>query len=172
MGFAIAEAFAERGATVTLISGPVNLATPEKVQRINVISAQDMHQQALKSAVENQIFIGCAAVADYRVAEIATQNQKAGDEINLTLVKNPDIIADVGHLAVQRPFTVGFAAETQHVEQYAQDKRQRKKLDMICANDVSDGQVFGQDQNSLHLFWHNGSTKLALESKNISQTIS
>ncbi|HDR1013598.1 TPA: bifunctional phosphopantothenoylcysteine decarboxylase/phosphopantothenate--cysteine ligase CoaBC [Pasteurella multocida] len=166
MGFAIAEAFAERGATVTLISGPVNLATPEKVQRINVISAQDMHQQALKSAVENQIFIGCAAVADYRVAEIATQKiKKAGDEINLTLVKNPDIIADVGHLAVQRPFTVGFAAETQHVEQYAQDKRQRKKLDMICANDVSDGQVFGQDQNSLHLFWHNGSTKLALESK-------
>ncbi|MDY0501209.1 bifunctional phosphopantothenoylcysteine decarboxylase/phosphopantothenate--cysteine ligase CoaBC [Pasteurella multocida] len=166
MGFAIAEAFAERGATVTLISGPVNLATPEKVQRINVISAQDMHQKALKSAVENQIFIGCAAVADYRVAEIATQKiKKAGDEINLTLVKNPDIIADVGHLAVQRPFTVGFAAETQHVEQYAQDKRQRKKLDMICANDVSGGQVFGQDQNSLHLFWHNGSTKLALESK-------
>ncbi|HHT7856223.1 bifunctional phosphopantothenoylcysteine decarboxylase/phosphopantothenate--cysteine ligase CoaBC [Pasteurella multocida] len=166
MGFAIAEAFSERGATVTLISGPVNLATPEKVQRINVISAQDMHQQALKSAVENQIFIGCAAVADYRVAEIATQKiKKAGDEINLTLVKNPDIIADVGHLAVQRPFTVGFAAETQHVEQYAQDKLQRKKLDMICANDVSAGQVFGQDQNSLHLFWHNGSTKLALESK-------
>ncbi|HDR1056750.1 TPA: bifunctional phosphopantothenoylcysteine decarboxylase/phosphopantothenate--cysteine ligase CoaBC [Pasteurella multocida] len=166
MGFAIAEAFAERGATVTLISGPVNLATPEKVQRINVISAQDMHQQALKSAVENQIFIGCAAVADYRVAEIATQKiKKAGDEINLTLVKNPDIIADVGHLAVQRPFTVGFAAETQHVEQNAQDKLQRKKLDMICANDVSGGQVFGQDQNSLHLFWHNGSTKLALESK-------
>ncbi|AWB52406.1 bifunctional phosphopantothenoylcysteine decarboxylase/phosphopantothenate--cysteine ligase CoaBC [Pasteurella multocida] len=166
MGFAIAEAFAERGATVTLISGPVNLATPEKVQRINVISAQDMHQQALKSAVENQIFIGCAAVADYRVAEIATQKiKKAGDEINLTLVKNPDIIADVGHLAVQRPFTVGFAAETQHVEQNAQDKLQSKKLDMICANDVSGGQVFGQDQNSLHLFWHNGSTKLALESK-------
>ncbi|EJS88849.1 bifunctional phosphopantothenoylcysteine decarboxylase/phosphopantothenate synthase, partial [Pasteurella multocida subsp. multocida str. Anand1_cattle] len=76
MGFAIAEAFAERGATVTLISGPVNLATPEKVQRINVISTQDMHQQALKSAVENQIFIGCAAVADYRVAEIATQKSK------------------------------------------------------------------------------------------------
>ncbi|HDR1890168.1 TPA: bifunctional phosphopantothenoylcysteine decarboxylase/phosphopantothenate--cysteine ligase CoaBC [Pasteurella multocida] len=166
MGFAIAEAFAERGATVTLISGPVNLATPEKVQRINVISAQDMYQQALKSAVENQIFIGCAAVADYRVAEIATQKiKKVGDEINLTLVKNPDIIADVGHLAVQRPFTVGFAAETQHVEQNAQDKLQRKKLDMICANDVSGGQVFGQDQNSLHLFWHNGSTKLALESK-------
>lgn len=165
MGFAIAEAFAERGATVTLISGPVNLATPEKVQRINVISAQDMYQQALKSAVENQIFIGCAAVADYRVAEIATQKSKVGDEINLTLVKNPDIIADVGHLAVQRPFTVGFAAETQHVEQNAQDKLQRKKLDMICANDVSGGQVFGQDQNSLHLFWHNGSTKLALESK-------
>ncbi|MDP9499759.1 bifunctional phosphopantothenoylcysteine decarboxylase/phosphopantothenate--cysteine ligase CoaBC [Bisgaard Taxon 45] len=166
MGFAIAEAFAERGATVTLITGPVNLTTPTKVQRINVISAQDMHQQALKSAVENQIFIGCAAVADYRVAEVATQKiKKAGEEINLTLVKNPDIIADIGHLLEQRPFTVGFAAETQHVEYYAQDKLQRKKLDMICANDVSGGQVFGQDQNSLHIFWQNGSTKLALNSK-------
>ncbi|MGC6406529.1 bifunctional phosphopantothenoylcysteine decarboxylase/phosphopantothenate--cysteine ligase CoaBC [Bisgaard Taxon 45] len=166
MGFAIAEAFAERGATVTLITGPVNLTTPTKVQRINVISAQDMHQQALKSAVKNQIFIGCAAVADYRVAEVATQKiKKAGDEINLTLVKNPDIIADIGHLLEQRPFTVGFAAETQHVEHYAQDKLQRKKLDMICANDVSGGQVFGQDQNSLHIFWRNGSTKLALNSK-------
>ncbi|MGC7560756.1 bifunctional phosphopantothenoylcysteine decarboxylase/phosphopantothenate--cysteine ligase CoaBC [Pasteurella sp. PK-2025] len=166
MGFAIAEAFAERGASVTLISGPVNLATPKNVQRINVLSAQDMHQQALKSAVENQIFIGCAAVADYRVAEVATQKiKKSGDEISLRLVKNPDIIAEVGHLLHQRPFTVGFAAETQDVEQYALDKLQRKKLDMICANDVSGGQGFGQDQNSLHLFWQGGEMKLALENK-------
>lgn len=166
MGFAIAQAFAERGAKVTLISGPVNLATPTNVHRINVTSAQEMHQQALKSAVENQIFIGCAAVADYRVAQVAEQKiKKSGDEITLTLIKNPDIIADVGHLQTQRPFTVGFAAETQNVAQYAQDKLQRKNLDMICANDVSGGQVFGQDQNSLHLFWHNGSIKLDLDDK-------
>ncbi|MFD1805254.1 bifunctional phosphopantothenoylcysteine decarboxylase/phosphopantothenate--cysteine ligase CoaBC [Pasteurella oralis] len=167
MGFAIARAFAKRGAKVTLITGPVNLATPSNVRRIDVTSAQEMYQQALQSAIEHQLFIGCAAVADYRVAEIAQQKIKKSDnEINLTLIKNPDIIADVGHLTVNRPFTVGFAAETQHIEQYAQDKLQRKRLDMICANDVSGGQVFGQEQNSLHLFWLQGNKKLPLTNKN------
>ncbi|MGY4676386.1 bifunctional phosphopantothenoylcysteine decarboxylase/phosphopantothenate--cysteine ligase CoaBC [Pasteurella sp. P03HT] len=166
MGFAIAQAFAERGANVTLITGPVNLPTPPEVQRINVTSAQEMHKYALQHAVKQDIFIGCAAVADYRVAHIAEQKiKKSDDEIHLTLIKNPDIIADIGHLIEHRPFTVGFAAETQQVEQYAQDKLQRKKLDMICANDVSGGQVFGQDQNSLHLFWQGGSHKLALATK-------
>lgn len=166
MGFAIAQAFAERGANVTLISGPVNLATPANVHRIDVTSAQEMHQQALKSAVENQIFIGCAAVADYRVAQVAEQKiKKSSDEITLTLIKNPDIIADVAHLQSKRPFTVGFAAETQNIEQYAQDKLQRKNLDMICANDVSSGKVFGKDQNSLHLFWRNGNIILELDDK-------
>lgn len=166
MGFAIAQAFSERGANVTLISGPVNLATPANVHRIDVTSAQEMHQQALKSAVENQIFIGCAAVADYRVAQVAEQKiKKSSDEITLTLIKNPDIIADVAHLQSKRPFTVGFAAETQNIEQYAQDKLQRKNLDMICANDVSSGKVFGKDQNSLHLFWRNGNIILELDDK-------
>lgn len=166
MGFAIAQAFSERGANVTLISGPVNLATPANVHRIDVTSAQEMHQQALKSAVENQIFIGCAAVADYRVTQVAEQKiKKSSDEITLTLIKNPDIIADVAHLQSKRPFTVGFAAETQNIEQYAQDKLQRKNLDMICANDVSSGKVFGKDQNSLHLFWRNGNIILELDDK-------
>ncbi|TCP96478.1 phosphopantothenate-cysteine ligase /phosphopantothenoylcysteine decarboxylase [Cricetibacter osteomyelitidis] len=169
MGFAIAGAFAERGANVTLIAGPVNLATPQKVKRINVISAQDMWQAALESAVKNQIFIGCAAVADYRVAEIAEQKmKKSGDEINLTLVKNPDIIADIGHLSQHRPFTVGFAAETQHLEQYAKDKLVRKNLDLICANDVSSAtQGMNADQNALQLFWQNGSKHLSLNDKNL-----
>lgn len=166
MGFAIAQAFSERGANVTLISGPVNLATPANVHRIDVTSAQEMHQQALKSAVENQIFIGCAAVADYRVTQVAEQKiKKSSDELTLTLIKNPDIIADVAHLQSKRPFTVGFAAETQNIEQYAQDKLQRKNLDMICANDVSSGKVFGKDQNSLHLFWRNGNIILELDDK-------
>ncbi|BFU60375.1 MULTISPECIES: bifunctional phosphopantothenoylcysteine decarboxylase/phosphopantothenate--cysteine ligase CoaBC [Rodentibacter] len=166
MGFAIAEAFAKRGANVTLISGPVNLTTPKNVNRIDVISAQEMWQVALESALKNQIFIGCAAVADYRVAEVATQKiKKSGDEMTIRLIKNPDIVADVGHLSESRPFTVGFAAETQNVADYAKDKLQRKKLDMICANDVSGGQVFNADENALQLFWQGGGKTLSLKSK-------
>lgn len=168
MGFAIAEAFAKRGAKVTLISGPVNLATPAKVERIDVVSAEQMAEQAVKFAQQSAIFIGCAAVADYRVAEIATQKIKKtndNDELTLKLVKNPDIIASVAHLTENRPFVVGFAAETQNVAEYAKSKLQRKNLDMICANDVSGGQVFGQDQNALHLFWQNGEKILPLAEK-------
>lgn len=168
MGFAIAEAFAKRGAQVTLISGPVNLPTPSQVKRINVTSAQEMYRQAMQSAVENQLFIGCAAVADYRVEQVAEQKiKKTGDndELTLKLVKNPDIIASVAELTEKRPFTVGFAAETQNIEQYAKDKLQRKNLDMICANDVSGGQVFNADQNALHLFWRNGEKRLPLADK-------
>ncbi|OBX11339.1 bifunctional phosphopantothenoylcysteine decarboxylase/phosphopantothenate synthase [Gallibacterium salpingitidis] len=167
MGYAIAEAFAQQGATVTLISGPVNLTTPSNVKKIAVTTAQQMWQQAMAAAVTHQIFIGCAAVADYRVAEIAPQKiKKSGDELTLKLVKNPDIIADVGHLKEHRPFTVGFAAETQDVENYAKDKLVRKQLDLICANDVSiAGQGFSSDQNALQLFWHKGSITLPLTNK-------
>ncbi|WP_439242811.1 bifunctional phosphopantothenoylcysteine decarboxylase/phosphopantothenate--cysteine ligase CoaBC [Lonepinella sp. BR2474] len=166
MGFALAESFVQRGANVTLISGPVNLPTPAKVKRLDVLSAQQMWQVALESAVKNHLFIACAAVADYRVAEIAEQKiKKSGDEMQLRLIKNPDIVSDVGHLTEHRPFTVGFAAETQQVAQYAQDKLVRKKLDMICANDVSNGQVFGQDNNALTLYWATGSIALPETSK-------
>ncbi|KYK77725.1 bifunctional phosphopantothenoylcysteine decarboxylase/phosphopantothenate--cysteine ligase CoaBC, partial [Aggregatibacter actinomycetemcomitans] len=96
MGFAIAEAFAKRGANVTLIAGPVNLATPKNASRIDVTSAQQMWKTALECAVKSHIFIGCAAVADYRVADIAEQKiKKSGEEMTLKLIKNPDIIADV-----------------------------------------------------------------------------
>ncbi|OOF43426.1 bifunctional phosphopantothenoylcysteine decarboxylase/phosphopantothenate synthase [Rodentibacter rarus] len=166
MGFAIAEAFAKRGAIVTLIAGPVNLITPKNVNRIDVISAREMWHTALESAVKNHIFIGCAAVADYRVVNVCEQKiKKSEDEMVLKLIKNPDIIADVGHLEEKRPFTVGFAAETQHVADYAKDKLQRKNLDMICANDVSNGQVFNAEQNALQLFWKTGSKMLTLQSK-------
>ncbi|OOF54048.1 bifunctional phosphopantothenoylcysteine decarboxylase/phosphopantothenate--cysteine ligase CoaBC [Rodentibacter genomosp. 2] len=166
MGFAIAENFAKRGAGVTLITGPVTLSTPNNVTRIDVLSAKEMWQAALENAVKNQIFIGCAAVADYRVADIADQKiKKSADEMLLKLVKNPDIIADVGHLTENRPFTVGFAAETQHLSDYAKEKLKRKNLDMVCANDVSEGQVFNADDNALQLFWKEGSKTLSLKSK-------
>ena len=169
MGFAIAEAFAKRGANVTLIAGPVNLATPKNVHRIDVTTAHEMWQASLESAVKNRIFIGCAAVADYRVAEVAEQKIKKtidNDELSLKLVKNPDIIASVASLEKDRPFVVGFAAETQNVAEYAKSKLQRKNLDMICANDVSGGQVFGQDQNALQIFWKTGEKALPLADKN------
>ena len=166
MGFALATAFAERGANVTLISGPVNLLTPPNVTRVDVTSAQEMCQVALKSAVENQIFIGCAAVADYRLAEVSAQKiKKSGEELSLKLIRNPDIITEVAHLSENRPFTVGFAAETQNLADYAQDKLQRKNLDMICANDVSGGQAFNTDENMLQLFWKTGGKTLSLKSK-------
>ena len=166
MGFALATAFAERGANVTLISGPVNLLTPQNVTRVDVTSAQEMCQAALKSAVENQIFIGCAAVADYRLAEVSAQKiKKSGEELSLKLIRNPDIISAVAHLSENRPFTVGFAAETQNLADYAQDKLQRKNLDMICANDVSGGQAFNTDENMLQLFWKTGGKTLSLKSK-------
>ncbi|MFU2059543.1 bifunctional phosphopantothenoylcysteine decarboxylase/phosphopantothenate--cysteine ligase CoaBC [Avibacterium volantium] len=168
MGFAIAEAFAKRGAKVKLIAGPVDLPTPAQVERIDVISAQEMADSSLSIAPQVDIFIGCAAVADYRVAQIAKQKMKKtadSDTLTLELVKNPDIIAAVAALNENRPFVVGFAAETQNVAQYAQDKLVRKNLDLICANDVSNGQGFNGDDNQLQLFWRNGSVQLPRSSK-------
>lgn len=166
MGFAIAKAAAALGAQVTLISGPVNLATPTGVTRIDVESAEQMAQAALNTASTQHIFIGCAAVADYRAQQIAEQKMKkqSGEEtLTLTLVKNPDIIATVAALSQNRPFTVGFAAETEQVAKYAQDKLQRKNLDLICANDVSSKeQGFNSDQNALHLYWQGGDKALPL----------
>ncbi|MGF1699858.1 bifunctional phosphopantothenoylcysteine decarboxylase/phosphopantothenate--cysteine ligase CoaBC [Photobacterium makurazakiensis] len=170
MGYAIAEAAAKRGANVTLISGPVNLATPQGVNRIDVRSAEDMHLSAMAHATQSDIFIACAAVADFRPANIADQKMKkqAGeDEMILKLIKNPDIVASVAALTDNRPFTVGFAAETQDVEQYARGKLTRKNLNLICANDVSQqGQGFNSDSNALHLYWPEGDKALPLASKN------
>ncbi|PSU98754.1 bifunctional phosphopantothenoylcysteine decarboxylase/phosphopantothenate--cysteine ligase CoaBC [Photobacterium kishitanii] len=169
MGFAIAAAAAKRGAKVTLISGPVNLATPAGVTRIDINSAIEMQQAALTHAVKNQIFIACAAVADFRPAQIAAQKMKkqpGNEEMAIQLVKNPDIVANVAALTDKRPFTVGFAAETQNVEHYARGKLATKNLDLICANDVSvQGQGFNSDTNALHLYWPNGDKALPLTTK-------
>lgn len=162
MGFSIAQAAAERGAEVTLITGPVNLPTPSGVTRIDVTSALEMHEQVQTTAASQNIFIGCAAVSDYRFKQIATEKiKKQGDEVTFTLVKNPDIVASVAAMEKNRPFVVGFAAETQNVEEYARGKLKQKHLDLICANDVSlTGHGFNSDTNALHLFWHDGSVHL------------
>jgi phosphopantothenoylcysteine decarboxylase/phosphopantothenate--cysteine ligase len=166
MGFALAQAAAEMGASVTLVSGPVNLATPAGVTRINVDSAQQMLNAVMELVEQHDIFIGCAAVADYRIADIAEQKiKKSADKMQLALVRNPDILATVAE-HTHRPFTVGFAAETNDVEQYARGKLQRKKLDMIAANDVSiQGLGFNADSNALQVFWQHGSQQLPATDK-------
>ncbi|MCF7497215.1 bifunctional phosphopantothenoylcysteine decarboxylase/phosphopantothenate--cysteine ligase CoaBC [Vibrio sp. L5-1] len=169
MGYALAEAAAKQGATVTLISGPVSLATPNKVNRIDVDSAQQMFDAVSTNAAQHDIFISCAAVADYRPQSIADQKLKkvdGKDDMTIQMVKNPDIVASVASMTEGRPFTVGFAAETQDVEKYARGKLERKNLDMICANDVSvEGQGFNSSSNELHLYWKDGDKSLPLDSK-------
>jgi len=156
MGFAIAAVAAERGATVTLVAGPVSLATPRGVERVDVTTAIDMHTAVMQSAATADVFIAVAAVADYRLDSVAEQKiKKHKDELTLTLTKNPDILRDVAALEV-RPFCVGFAAETENVEQHARRKLTSKKLDLIAANHVAqaDNPVFGSDTNVLDILWN------------------
>jgi phosphopantothenoylcysteine decarboxylase/phosphopantothenate--cysteine ligase len=170
MGYALASAAATLGAEVTLISGPVQLATPGGVSRIDVASALEMQHAALTAAKVHDIFIGCAAVADYRMAEVAPQKLKKSadnDLLTLQLVKNPDIIASVAALTSHRPYTVGFAAETEQVAQYAKQKLLNKNLDLICANDVSvAGQGFNSEQNALTIYGRQFEQALPLQDKN------
>ncbi len=169
MGFAIADAAAKLGAKVTLVSGPVNLATPDNVERIDIESADQMHNAVMNTAKAHTIFIACAAVADFRPSLVSEQKLKKtsnDDGMTIHMVKNPDIVASVAAMTEKRPFTVGFAAETQDVEKYSRGKLERKNLDMICANDVSiKGQGFNSDNNALHLYWKNGDKALPLTTK-------
>lgn len=169
MGFALANAAAQLGAKVTLVSGPVSLNTPAGVERINVASAQEMYDAVMAHAPSHDAFISCAAVADYRPENVASQKLKKtenNDQMTINMIKNPDIVATVANMTEQRPFTVGFAAETNDVETYARGKLVKKNLDMICANDVSvEGQGFNSNDNAITLFWPEGEQALALESK-------
>ncbi|HBC17635.1 MAG TPA: bifunctional phosphopantothenoylcysteine decarboxylase/phosphopantothenate--cysteine ligase CoaBC [Alcanivorax sp.] len=167
MGFALAEAAAEAGARVTLIAGPVNLPTPSRVDRVDVSRAVDMFDACMKTVDEGcDVFIATAAVADYRPTVTADHKiKKSTEEIHLTLVKNPDIVASVAEHD-KRPFTVGFAAETRDVVAYAQAKLVNKKLDMIATNDVSGSNVgFNSDNNALTVIWPGGHKVLPLASK-------
>ncbi|MGN1282185.1 MAG: bifunctional phosphopantothenoylcysteine decarboxylase/phosphopantothenate--cysteine ligase CoaBC [Succinivibrio sp.] len=160
MGFALARVAADLGAEVTLISGPVKLDTPEGVRRIDVKSAVQM-LQAVESHVSNtDIFIGTAAVADYRAENSSPVKIKKTDDtdsITLKLVKNPDIIATVGRRESNRPFTVGFAAETNNCEENAKEKLLKKHLDLVVLNDVSRKDIaFDSDDNEVFVFDKDG----------------
>ncbi|URJ31294.1 bifunctional phosphopantothenoylcysteine decarboxylase/phosphopantothenate--cysteine ligase CoaBC [Blochmannia endosymbiont of Camponotus sp.] len=169
MGFAIAQAAADKGAKVTLITGPVHLHTPTRVRRINVISALDMKKAVMQDIKNQQIFISCAAVSDYRFYHSSSEKiKKDEDTLKIVMIKNPDIVSEVGSLIDNRPYVVGFAAETKNIEKYAQDKRVSKRLDLICANNISYvNQGFNSDNNSLYLFWNKGSIILPLRRKNL-----
>ena len=172
MGYAIAEAAIEAGASVTLISGPVNLAVPDRVKRIDVVSARDMHQAVHEHIEEVDIFIGCAAVGDYRPAEMAKEKIKKnpdndGEVLELRLVRNPDIIASVTALD-KPPFVMGFAAESQNVLGYAADKLRRKKMNLIVANDISEANAgFNSDTNEVTVLGEDLEEPLPLASKKV-----
>ena len=165
MGFALAAAASDAGANVTLISGPVNLNTPVGVNRIDVSSAAQMQEAVMSRLSADGIFISVAAVADYRVAVQESEKiKKSDDQMTLNLVRNPDILAGVAQ-SEQRPFCVGFAAETQQLEQYARSKLDRKNLDMIVANLVGEDLAFGVDTNKVEVYWRGGSKSFSLQSK-------
>ena len=169
MGYAIAQAAANQGAKVTLISGPTNLPCPDRVERVSVKSAEQMLEASLQRISETDIFIASAAVADYRPSEIAEHKIKkvdGEDQMIIKLVKNPDIVATIAQHP-ERPFTIGFAAETQDVDVYANKKLVKKNLDMIVANDVSNTNIgFNSDNNAATIFWSEGQRQLDLMTKN------
>ena len=167
MGYAIAEAAAEAGASVKLISGPVNIKAPERTQLIKVESAEEMLSASLEGLENCDIFIAAAAVADYRPTAVAEHKIKKGTEeiMELHLVKNPDIVATVAGSS-PKPYTVGFAAETKDVLNYARGKLKRKGLDLIIANDVSRSDIgFNSDENAVTVISQQDTLELPQASK-------
>jgi phosphopantothenoylcysteine decarboxylase/phosphopantothenate--cysteine ligase len=153
MGYALAAAAQARGARVTLISGPTQLDAPQGIKRIDIKSAEEMLSACRTATVTPaDVFIGAAAVADFRMKEVAPQKMKKtgdSDEMQLTLVKNPDVIATLSQAKAAKCM-VGFAAETQDVIAYAKSKLERKGLDLIIANDVSRTDIgFNNDENQV-----------------------
>ena len=167
MGFAIAEAARRMGASVTLVAGPVSLelsseqsfdssANPlKKIHRIDIVTAQQMLDATMAAVPDADVFVSVAAVSDYRLESVMDQKIKKNDEhMQLNLIKNPDILKSVAALE-NKPFCVGFAAETQHMHSHALEKLKHKNLDMIAANNVgqADNPVFGADTNALDVYW-------------------
>jgi phosphopantothenoylcysteine decarboxylase / phosphopantothenate---cysteine ligase len=168
MGYALAQAAIDQGAEVTLVSGPVCLTAPAMVTLLPCISAQQMLDQVMSQVNGQDIFIATAAVADYRVDQAADHKiKKSQQNMTLNLVRNPDILASVAALP-ERPFCVGFAAETQDLQNYAEQKMRSKKLDMIAANRVDGAETgFEVDDNALSVFWPGGSKNLPRQSKTL-----
>lgn len=164
MGYAVAEAAAEAGAQVILVSGPTALDAPEHVQRISVCSAQDMHDAVMSAVSDANIFIAVAAVADYRPAVAAEEKiKKHSDTLSIELVKNPDILSAVAER--ENIYTVGFAAETSDIEKHGREKLVKKGVDLIAANKVGGGEGFATDDNALLLIDRNKIQSLPFMSK-------
>lgn len=165
MGFAVAQAAREAGAEVILVSGPVSLPTPAGVRRIDVESATEMLTAVLQVVEQADIFISTAAVADYRPANAADQKiKKTSDRLDLCMERTPDVLATVA-ARPGRPFVVGFAAETESVEQNARGKLLKKNLDMIAANEVGHDKAFDCEDNQLVVLWRTGRRELGRASK-------
>lgn len=167
MGYALASAAKIAGADVTLISGPTHLSTPIGVRCFNVNTAEEMKKSVMSALEKNTVFIGSAAVSDYRLKEVSPEKIKKGKHSQLTLVleKNPDIIAEVKASGLAS-CVVGFAAETHHVIEYAEKKLKQKKLDMIVANQVGEGLGFDTNDNQVTLISNEGKVSLPLMEKN------
>ncbi len=167
MGFALAEAFHGQGARVTLVTGPVSLATPPGIERIDVESAQEMRDAVFERIGEQDLFVGCAAVADYRPEDSSPHKiKKSSDILKLRLLRNPDILAEVAALD-DGPWTVGFAAETTDLERHARQKLEGKGVDMIAANRVGRGLGFEVEENALEVFWKTGQQTLPQQDKGV-----
>jgi len=159
MGYAVARAAQEAGAHVTLVSGPVSLATPPGVARVDVRTADEMFEQVKKAAPESDVFISVAAVADYKVRNASSQKMKKanGMPVTLELAENPDILAHVAAMK-NAPFCVGFAAESEDLEKNAREKLARKKIPLIAANLAQD--ALGADENAIRLYDQRGAHDL------------
>ena len=166
MGYCLAQAALAEGAKVTLVSGPVALNVPAGVERVNVETAEQMYAAVVDRVVDYDIFIGAAAVADYTpVRQAEHKMKKATEDMSLSLRQTQDILAAVAALE-KRPFTVGFAAETDQLARYAQEKFQKKSLDMIAANHVGQAQGgFESEENALLVIWKGGETELPMAPK-------
>jgi phosphopantothenoylcysteine decarboxylase/phosphopantothenate--cysteine ligase len=165
MGFAVAQAAVEAGARVTLVAGPVSICTPAGVERIDVETAAEMHAATLARAADADIYIGAAAVSDYRPEQVpANKIKKKADTLDLNMVRCPDVLAAVAALP-DGPFTVGFAAETEKLEEYALEKLKKKQLDMIVANLVGSNLGFDRDDNSAIVLWPGGREEISRTSK-------
>ena len=157
MGYAIADSFAKQGANVTLISGPVGIEAPKHVHRISVQSAQQMHDACLIAAKNADIVVMAAAVADYRPEITESQKIKKQDMLTLNLVKNPDILNELGAIKPAGQTLIGFALESQNEMQFASEKLQRKNLDAIVLNSLADeGAGFAHDTNKVTIIYKNG----------------
>lgn len=165
MGYAVAAAAVEAGADVVLISGPVSLEAPPGLHRICIETAEDLYRESLAAARGADVFIGCAAVSDYRPPTAANEKiKRSGEAFKLDLVRSPDTLASVAAMR-DAPFTVGFAAETEKLREHALKKLESKKVDMIAANQVGPACGFDRETNSLEVFWPGGSAAIGEDTK-------